>query len=667
MSDKKSKKLDIIVPIALGGVGINTDDVINSIAFMRREYGFESVALVTPGNGVRSTGYPSRDELRQCAEAFRTVREAVLPLGVSCGWFVSGTLKTGLSDGSTPITSPDGTEHGFANCPADPAYIRRYSEDVGMFCSVARPDFLYLEDDYAIAAASYHGCFCRHHLALFAERTGIKRSREELASAILSGQDIELIREWKKLTRDTLVDFAKAVRAEIDKVDPHIPAGLMQSGQEDVDGDFTEAVARALAGSVNIPSARFFGTYYCGFEMKNIPIEVFHAVYDKQHIKGDFKFIHESDTYPQSRFFTAGRNMKALMTIMYSYGFDGSIYQAAQQVQDSLCEETAYGKMYREQIKKFNALYEVSSECDATGVGLMYDPFINTYYETKSGRMPLWVKTLGAFGIPYTTTNAGVTFIDKRQAAHLPEDEIMRLLSGGLFLDGEAAKILCERGYSEYIGVKLTDDVAGFGKLRFDLNAAERICDGFIPESEARTMAPAFCYAPSGNGVLLFTEITDPGCEVITELVDRMGNVVTPAMTRFCNRLGGKVVVMSTTLDGNGSQSLFNYRRQRLLQSLILWCGADIAFVKEAPYVNTVMNVPKSTEKGFSGSLTLTNLCDDGLDCVTVHLPTCWRGRELQILDTDGSWRKAKYRVSGEDVIIEEYLDYADSLVIKII
>jgi hypothetical protein len=42
-------------------------------------------------------------------------------------------------------------------------------------------------------------------------------------------------------------------------------------------------------------------------------------------------------------------------------------------------------------------------------------------------------------------------------------------------------------------------------------------------------------------------------------------------MTRFENELSGRVVVMGMTVKGNLSQSLFNYRRKRLFEEMLLW------------------------------------------------------------------------------------------------
>jgi hypothetical protein len=131
-------------------------------------------------------------------------------------------------------------------------------------------------------------------------------------------------------------------------------------------------------------------------------------------------------------------------------------------------------------------------------------------------------------------------------------------------------------------------------------------------------------------------------------------------MTRFENRLGGKVVVMGLTLDRNHSQALYNYRRQRLLQEQLLWCGADYALVKDAPDIYAIMNLPTQPESvSFKGMLTLINLCEDSLEELRIHLPLKWRPlSNICHIAADGTLQPCKFAEDGEDVILKKELPY---------
>ena len=53
--------------------------------------------------------------------------------------------------------------------------------------------------------------------------------------------------------------------------------------------------------------------------------------------------------------------------------------------------------------------------------------------------------------------------------------------------------------------------------------------------------------------------------------------------------------------------------------------NADVIFAIGEPDVYTIMNVAKNPiESGFKGMITLTNLCEDNLESLSVHIPEKW-------------------------------------------
>ena len=144
-------------------------------------------------------------------------------------------------------------------------------------------------------------------------------------------------------------------------------------------------------------------------------------------------------------------------------------------------------------------------------------------------------------------------------------------------------------------------------------------------------------------------------------------------MTRFENTLGGRIVVMGMTLENNFSQSLFNYRRVRLMQELLTWCSDSFVYVKEAPKVFLIMNEPRKQEKetdlskkGVVGMLTIINLCDDALEGVTLHLPPSWSCvNRFLILDRCGKWKDCSFEKEGNVLKTKEKLNYCDPVYIQ--
>lgn len=656
-----SKRLDIMVPVRLDPQTDTCDSIAKQIKYQHENYGFKRFAFFALSKGWRSIGYPPREHYIECANLAAEVKKQLASCDVECGWFLALTLKSGASEEFTSPVKADGTKHPFSSCPLDPGFRKRFAEDVALFAKIVKPAFIFTEDDFSIEAVS--GCFCEHHLKEFAARQGRYYSREELTAifAQKTPASYRLLREWRELAKDSLVGFAQAMRTELDKESPEIPMGYMQSGGADYDGDATEAIARALAGPDHTPFSRLFGTFYCGVDVKRIPEELYHPLYSKQHIREPFRFYHESDAYPHTKFYTAGVHMKAIMGTAYAYGFDGSVFFTGQ-IEGESGKGSVYGEMYAEEDKRFNEVYRIAKQCELKGVEIEYDPFWNTADEAYSTINPLWVRSIGRFGIPFTSLTSQVAFWDVRQAKYAEHDTIMDRLSKGLILDGEAAKCLCERGYGRYLGVAVGEDVITGTNLIYDLGAHEEICEPFATEGKPRRMPAAHMFSPPGNGKWLELTVTDSGCEVVTEAYTFQKKLITPAMTRFENELGGRIVVMSLTLDGNNSQALFNYERQRLLQELVVWCSDEYVLAKEAPDVFVIANEAKNSgQEDFIGMLTLINLCEDPLKQVELHLPPHWKqAGDWCILQQNGEWQDVAYTETDDGIVIHCELRYCE-------
>ena len=665
MRVERKKELDIIVPISTDLDWPEPSQVIADIKEQHEKYGINRFALTSPGCGWRTIGLPPEEFYREKAEFFRTVKEAVAPEGIECGWWITLTLKSGPDPRWNRIVRMDGREHPMASCPLNPVFREVFSKNTALFAKIAKPAFIITEDDFSInAAASADGCFCEHHLAEFAKREGCFRSREEL-KAILEQSTPEahaLRRRWRELLRDSLTGFASAMRQAVDVDSPEIPMGIMQSGHADKDGNATEALARAMAGPNHAPFSRLYGAAYGGEQIPSIPSSLFHALYTKQHVSPDFRAYHESDTFPHTRFFTSASAMKVYTYSAYSCGLCGSTFQT-QQLLDYANEEKAYGTLLKRERPRLQAAYDAACCCKLKGVQLLYDPFWAT---AEPGNNAAWSEALSKFSIPYTTLDSDVVFLSGSQASHLSDEELKKILSGGVFLDGDAADAICARGLSKYIGVETgPDPIAGMDV--YDLAGREIIEDNFIPEYPGRHMHRADFYAPRGRGTHYSLTPAAPGCEVITRLYSYTRKEITVGMTRFVNELGGRVVVLNQSVCGNHSSSLYNYRRQKLLQELLIWCSDEFAFVRDEARVFLIQNEAISpAEAGFSGMLTIINLNPDPLEGAALHLPPCWRGKEFFRLNSSGEYPACPVENTPDGIRLDFCLNYASPEVILV-
>ena len=659
---KKKNKLDIIVPIKLPFGSDECDKTVKIILDQYEKYGFDRFMLHGPSKGWRTVGFPPESHFVDLADSFVKIRDRLLPYKIECGWWLTTVVKSGLSEDFQRIIRANGSEAPFSSCPSDPNFRKALAKRIAKFAEIAKPSFIILEDDYSVvASAPTYGCFCDRHMEMLCESAGARYSRDELLEILKkrTPEALDLIKKWRAVMKESLVSLGNDIRSEVDKEDPQIPIGLMQAGAIDSEGDATFDICKALAGKDHIPFCRFYGTFYNGAVVENIPSVLFHPIYSHQHIRGEFVSYHESDSYPHTSFFTSGQEMRTIMSTAYSAGFDGSTFQVLQS-RDCPDEDSTYSSMFARERKRFTALYEKASECKLKGVEITYDPFMNTV--DTGNALPHWTKPLAMFGIPYTTTDEPkIAFWDHRIATYSDHDTVMKYLSKGLFLDGEAACVLAQRGYGQYLGV----DVERFDTtlLSYDLSATENITDEFSCEGKGRKMVIACAFANGKEAKLVRLSEKDASCRRITVVRNGIDEELFAGMTVFKNSLGGTVVVMGLTIGESYTHSLYNYRRQRIIQQLISEISDDYVYVKENSRIFTLMNEPKDAENSrFIGLLTLTNLSSDARSDISLHLPKKWKEfRKIDLLDADGKWNPTEFVRNDEGVVICKSLAPLDS------
>lgn len=648
----EKKELNMIIPLKLDPTEEGVRVAIERSKSLFENFGFKKFLYFCPSKGWRGKGYPPIEEFERCAQAFLQIKKALSPLGISCGWWIATTVKAGYREDFQMFVKPDGTDHPFMICPLGKNYRDAFCESMMAFVKIGEPDFIFTEDDFQIG----NGCFCEDHLKGFEEFSGRFYSREEIVKAKNDGSDLELVRKWREYSKSTLVGLAKTLREALSREYPHIPIGYMQTGATDFEGDSTDELVRVLAGEGNTPVTRLFGCFYCGGDPAEMPGQLFHPLYSRQHLGDDINFLHETDTYPHSKFFTSEKDVKAMLGMVFSWGFDGSIFHCTATVEKTSDTASPYARVFHLEKERFKTIANLTRKCLVSGVEIFYDPFCNTAIAEEDAYYPRWIKSISQFGISYNTKESPVTFADDRFIRCANEDVLLKYLSKGLFLDGDGAKALCERGLGKYIGVDVGEDVFSQGKRMFDLGSQEYICEPF----GSGTMPAANSWCPRGQGILRELTIADENCKTITELKNFSGEVIAPAMTWFENSLGGKIVVMGMTLKGNNSQSLFHMGRQALIKSLISRISDDVVYIKDEAKVMLIANKPKEKED-FSAILTLINTGADTVLDARVYVPKSFASFEsLFCLDIDGEWKKADYEKDGDDIIVKIPLEFQE-------
>ena len=190
---QKSGAPHVLVPIRLDA----SEQSKQKIKWLHDNYVFTCFCPDGLTKGHRAEHYPTREEYIEDAKIFAEVREYAKSQGLSCGWFCCLTVKSG--PGFSPIVRENGTAHPFANCPLDEDFSKTLASDIAAYAAVAHPDFIFVEDDFALGAAN--GCFCEKHLAAFEKRQGKRYERETLLEEFKKStpEALALKRAWRSL------------------------------------------------------------------------------------------------------------------------------------------------------------------------------------------------------------------------------------------------------------------------------------------------------------------------------------------------------------------------------------------------------------------------------------------------------------------------------------
>ena len=201
----------------------------------------------------------------------------------------------------TPLTAVGGeiSKHGL--CPYDKIFIAAYAAGVKRLAEMG-PDLIMLDDDFRISLRSnfYFGCFCENHLKEYYRRLGEEVPRGDIERLIYTGGKNKYRDTFRGLMRDTLLNFAKTLRATVDSVNPSIRLAAC-TNPENWDSNGTDVIELALTfAGKNKPLTRVCGAPYKDINV--IPMVDNARVQFKLLRQAGVEAMAEGDVYPRPRY-----------------------------------------------------------------------------------------------------------------------------------------------------------------------------------------------------------------------------------------------------------------------------------------------------------------------------------------------------------------------------
>ena len=635
--------LNVLVPVDWTSEKPETQ--VKELRGMHDGYGLRKFVLIGPWNKQYYCGTDIAD-WEKLGDSIAWAKGQLADLDVEIGWWVVPTISGGQHRPYQCLMDCDGNKT-YASCPLDKRYVDDFAAKVEACARRARPNVIFFEDDYTLSnhggMNAMKGCFCPLHLAEYAKRAGKTYAAAEIAEMFRkpTAENAPLRLKFAMLSRDSLVGLAASIRQAIDRVDPAIRVCLCQSGFVDIDGDSTEAVARAFAGKTR-PMVRVFGAaYFNENEPSTLPGGLAHTFWSAQHLGKDIELIHETDPYPHTRFYNSTLYLISELAGAMMAGVGGSYYYCTQYLDDPMGDD-GYARRLVAERRRLETVRDMRAAMRPCGVRAVYTPaevymVRETSKSAASGMLPVHAYFLGKMGFPMTTAeDAPVAMLIGNTPDALSDDEVRKLLGGGLLIDGEAAVLLSKRGFSPLMGCEA---VEGNDYLMFDHEEILPVagCAGKGRKLYNRNMKslPYIGWTPKRSVLAELKPVK--GAEAWSQLFAFDGAPVAPATTFFRNSLGGRVAVLSRSLDSKPHASIYSSRKQEMLHNLFERLAGDAPLDVTAPKTPSIWLI---AAKDDSELLVMAeNLCGEPREDIALKFAPCWRGGALSVLQPDGTWR----------------------------
>ena len=407
-------------------------------------------------------GTPPVPKAEQLCAQYDLFRERLEAEGVPSGILMQASIGHGYSlNERAPyqryVNLTDGEEVDIS-CPYDADFQKYISHAMEVLAS-HRPRVIMVDDDFRLVnCRAGKGCACPMHLAEFNRRAGLNLTREELYAHVMgeTDEDARLREIYLEVERDSLRAGARAMRAGIDRVDPKLPGLFCCVGnacEAAVDiatilaGEGNPVVIRLNNGNYTPVSSRFVSMH-----MQRAATQV--AVLRAQgHVDA---FLAETDTCPQNRYSTGAQSLHTHFTGTILEGASGAKHWITRLGRYEPKSGIAYRKILAKNAGFYRALAELTPTLRWTGCRIPVSS-VPDFGLTRDTWLSGWaMHVLERMGLPlYFSAKAGGTvFLDSFGDQGYTDAQLEEMFRGTVFLDGEAAVRLNDRGFTGLIGVK---------------------------------------------------------------------------------------------------------------------------------------------------------------------------------------------------------------------
>ncbi|MBR0143485.1 MAG: hypothetical protein IJM21_04840 [Clostridia bacterium] len=478
------------------------------------------------------------------------------------------------------LTNVEGEECAGSFCPGDARYREEYVKPLYEIYAAAAPDFIWVDDDVRYGHFPVgNGCFCRECVARFNARSGTSYTREELKTALETPENTELRKEWLREQSEKIAELLRFVGRTVRAVDDGITLGFM-TGERYFEGYDFALWADALSedGAYEI-LWRPGGGAYSDRPFSSMVEKARQIGRQCARLPGNVTGIQsEIEDYPYRILFKSPRSTALEVLLYTAAGCTGAALNVLPNAPRGEPVEVMRGhfEALRRVIPFERLLSEKLGRAPSAGVWEGWHKDLQAaldgdFLSGGGSVFPDAWEELFSLGLPACSRleDACCYLLTGRSPRALEEKELIRILSGGVYMDAEALDELNRMGYEDLTGFRVgkafpEDSVEVYADhpLNAGIAGRTRLCPQVFVRGSSAELLPA------------------PGAETLCFLEDHRGRrKAACSMGIRRNRLGGTVCVSSHYARSAFSDTLRSAEMKRLFRYL---SGDGLPFLTES-------------------------------------------------------------------------------------
>lgn len=488
-------------------------------------------------------------------------------------------------------------------CMNDLDFIQKHVVPTYQLLAKANPEYIWIDDDVRYGHMPIgNGCYCDKCIALFNRTYGHAFTRETLKDAL--DNDMTVRKQYLKQQADAISNLFRIIGKTVRAISPEIKLGFM-TGERYAEGYAFAEFAEALSdgGKYEI-MWRPGGGAYMDYNFDDLVEKAEQIGRQNAYLPEYVTLCHsEIENFPYQLIKKTPTSTAAEATLHMVSGCTGAAYnilpsetlEPVSTIEPHLIALDRLAPFHRllqdklagTRIRGMHTGWRIDSQNAAP---------IGKFFQFYGGSYAYFARELIGLGLPecYHKDYAQLTLLTGTSASVMDDEEITRLLSGGIYMDAGALTYLNERGFGKYTGFEVEREVPVDAREYY---TDDPINEGFV--DGIRNCRQAF---NKGDGYAL--KPTQEGARSLARYLDYRDIITAECcLGVYENELGGRVAV--------GGYYPFtwvsDWRKSIQLKRLMVWLSGDTLSAWAVSYARLRVTAHEGNGKQLVAVMNPTN------------------------------------------------------------